>query len=185
MTTQVTSVPNVIDALLSKIRALTAVTGAQPPVLVYDGPPGPDEPDLYVTVGGGTEVVSDGRQTVASLGSAATKPASFDENYAISGWVYSFVGGGDDAGVAGVSDAQKTARDNAYTIFEAISTAIQNDPTLAAETSVFPDGNGLASGWINVEDHRLEQTNPDDDKSAFGRWAFVHWTVRVHKRLYT
>lgn len=185
MTVLTTSVPNVIDAILHKIRGLAVCdpkTGCQ----VLDGPPpGPETPDLYVTIGGDVDPTIDGQQDWMSLGAVPGTAPALDERYLLNGYIYAYCGGADDGSGLASSDAQKTARDSAYAVFAAIEAALRVDPCLIAETGVFPNGRGLGTGWVGMNQHRLEQTDPEDDRSSYGRYVTIRFSLAVFHRLYS
>ena len=163
----------VLDALIAMLRALPSTSG-NPPVAVYDGPPGPNEPDLFVSIAGNGETIG-GPQEWASLGGTTGAPAR-DEHYVIDGFVFSIVGGDNVSGVTGISDAQKSARDAAYVIFHDFESALRLDPKLSGT---------LRDGWAGIADHRLVQTDPEDPKSQMGRYVVLTFQVGVTNRLHS
>ncbi len=175
MTVVVSSFPDVVDALLSKIRGLAAVTGAVPPVTVYDGFSGPNVPDVFVQVGGEAEPTADGAQDWAVLGDFDR-----DERYVVNCYVFAFVGGSDDSGTSGAGDAQKTARDRAFVIVHAIETALRSDPTLANGGTALVTWCGFGNPHFTVE--QSDETDPD---LAKGRKCRVAFGVEIYKRLNT
>lgn len=185
--TTTTSIPNVIDALLTKWRGLAVKVAGVDSLIVFDGMPGSYLPDTFACVGGLPGNTVNGAQDWASLGAAYTgTPASRDEKYTITCYARSYVGGSDDAGGTGFSDAQKTARDNAFAVVSVLEDAVRTDPVLRNVTSVFPDGQGLKTGWLSFGTrYDVEQTPEDDASAEKGRWANVIFEVAVYKRLYS
>lgn len=156
-----TTIPDVIDFYLAAWRDLPE---CQAPVVVFDGMPD-SAPDTLVTIGGTSTPVTVGNRTWASLGGPSGIPAQ-DETYAINCVVSSYVGGG--------SEAQKTARDNAFTIFEAIEVQVRKDPQC---------GGLLGTGWTTfseIED--MTQTSADDPEVDKGRICTVLFTISVFSR---
>lgn len=176
MATLTTSIPAVVDALLVLWRALNLVDATGSPISIFDGYPGPQLPDTFVQVGGIDQLTADGSQDWASLGVTNLIAPARDERYAIDCAVTSYMGGV-DAGVTGTSDAQKTARDNAFTVLTALETAVRGDPKL---------GSTLGTGWISFGERvSLSQTTPEDPEAGKGRTATFLFSVDVYHRLYS
>lgn len=164
-TTQGTTQPQVIDLLLTGIRAAVADQS----IAVTDGFPGPGEPTVIVSVGGTSDATTDGQKTWAYLGAHRMW-----EKYKV-GITVSVVYGGDgqQAEVAG-ADAQKAARDMAFLVVHAIENFLVADPTLG---QFFNTGNVLG-GWITLVDVKLQQT--DDQTAAIGAIAEVAMHCEVN-----
>jgi hypothetical protein len=177
--TTTTTMPAVIDGLLSLFRGLTAVTGDKQ-VQVFDGLPGPNVPEKFIQIGGVDPITADGTQDWMSLGVASGAPAR-DENYIINCYVSCYVGG-TDATTAASSDAQKVARDNAFTLVAAMEAGLRADPVLATTLgSPF-----AATGWISWGGRvQLEQTTLDSLDAELGRRAVVSIEIGVFARLYS
>lgn len=183
MAVQTTVYPDVVDALLLMFRTLALASPTDGvPVPVYDGFSGPGYPNLFVQIGGEPEPVGDGRQEWISLGSSnGGVPASRDEFVSIHCYVYSVIGGDDDLAQDGASDAQKTARDNAFFVVRAIEAALRNDVFLAnGGTPVL-----RSAAWASFgESHFVvNQTGPDDDTRF--RACRVDFDVSYRNRLYS
>ena len=165
----------VIDAILTLIAGLSAVTTADPPVVVFDGPPGGAHvPDTFIAIAGQEREprIATGTEEWAWLGTGARY-----ENYNIVGHVYAYVGGDDNLGQYGTS-AQKTARDQATVLMQAIEEGLIADVKLANEN------NGLALViWAYVTQVDLDQTPVGDPSSAKGRWAQYDFTINVKNTL--
>jgi hypothetical protein len=169
MTIETTTVPDAIDYLLNMIAALPECA---PPVAVLDGFPGEISGlDTIVTVGGEMNPTATGTMSWAALGGPV--PAR-DERYTIDVGVWCWVGGSNNVDdLESLSDAQKTARDNAFTIVRAIEKAVRNDPTF---------GGLFGTGWSSVLDtFHVDQTNADTDPTQ-GRVCDVHFDVGVYSR---
>ena len=160
-----TSIPSVIDNLITKIRGLSAITSDIP---VFDGFPGPNIPDTFVAVGGGPESIVGGLQTYGTFA-----PQKW-EDYEVSVWIQSYVGGDSATSTKqDASDAQRTARKNVLTIFQSIEAAILADPTLA---------NGASAIVSNAEVGRFvlsETSELDGAESGMGRRASLNFYVHV------
>jgi hypothetical protein len=175
----VSSVGPVIDAIVAMVRALPAVAGSgnTPPVPVIDGPPGgANKPPQFVSImGQGPVDTSTSRQTWASLGHFTR-----DETYNVNGTVFCYVGGDDDLGQAGPSDAQQAARDQASTLLQAVEAQLISDPDLSGQNG----GNELVL-WALVSGTRMTQTGPHDEEIDKGRWCQIDFTISVKNQLST
>lgn len=179
MTVTTTTMTTVIDGLLELFRGLSAVTSDKE-VEVFDGLPGPTVPPKFIQVGGVDPVTADGTQDWASLGVASGAPAR-DEHYTINVYVSCYVGGA-DATEDGSSDAQKVARDNAFTLVAAMEAGLRADPVLATTL-----GAPFAStGWLSWGGRvTLEETTMDSPDAELGRRAVVALEIAVYARLYS
>lgn len=186
MTVLTTSIPSVIDAVCALIRGLN-LTVDNDPVEVFDGLAGPNIPDVYVQVGGIEQTAVTGAQAWHSLGAANGVAPAREERYEINCGVFAYVGG-TDASNAGASDAQKTARDLAFTIVDAIESALRTNPKLATVTAgdgLLP-GNGLGTGWVEFGGRiDLEETTAADPKADMGRRANVVFNIGIYKVLFS
>lgn len=184
MTIQVTSIPDALDAILALIRALNLKV-ENDPVEVFDGLAGPNVPDVFVQVGGIDQTAVDGDQEWHSFGSPAGIAPNRDERYRINCGVFAYVGGA-DAGESSASDAQKSARDIAFTILAAIERGLRENVKLESADNG-ADGlivGGLNVGWVEFGGHMsLEETTRNDPEAGKGRRAVVLFEVGVFKRL--
>jgi hypothetical protein len=171
-----TTYPTFIDQLLSKCRALPQCAA---PVIVYDGLQGPDSPDLFLAVGGMAEPTEDGTVEWAELGDEAQW-----EDYEVACYIWSWVGGDDNAGQGSaadaVSDAQKTARDNAFTIYNAVNGALLADVMFLATNG----GQPLVQ-WCNVSHKTVHQTPAaaEADDGSMGRSCRIDFRIHVRARI--
>lgn len=185
MTILTTSIPDAIDAVLALIRALNLSVGGDP-LEVFDGLPGPQTPDNFVQIGGIEQHTASAVQDWMSLGSTNGLAPARDEKYTIGCGVFCYVGGA-DAGTSSTSDAQKAARDNAFTVVRDIETGLRQNPKLASATA--GDGlisGGLGTGWVAFGDQiELQQTVREDPEAGKGRRAVVLFGITIFKRLYS
>lgn len=163
------------DFLLKKIRALSAL---QAPVMVYDGEPGPNRPELYVQIGHESARALESKQDWAQLGAGAIW-----EDYTVACMIWSWVGGDDNAGQyqLGIEDAQKTARDNALTLFNAIENALRSDINFLAA-----NGGGVPLVlWSRIDAiHVLQTPNPAaGDDGSMGRSCQIDFGILVKARI--
>ncbi len=179
-TIQVTTIPDVIDALISTFRAMT-ITSGNPPVAVYDGYPGARPADRFIIIGGWDPLTADGTQDWASLGIGGGAAPSRNEQYTVNCAASAFVGGEGALGDS-TTDAQKRARDQAFDLYQACDTALVTDPRL-----IVPLGNqGLGNGWVLCGGRiQLEQTDINDPDLELGRRATVLFQVLITNRLYS
>lgn len=187
--TSTSTTPSVMVALLEKFAGLTYPTmlGSGQPVYVFDGIPGPNQPDSYVQVGGtttGGQAVS-GTQEWAGLG-ATVQYEKYDIDCAIScyvagdanaGWGSSDIA----ASAAAASDAMLSARTNAFAIFAAIQTAMQADIQLQSVADPVDPTTVL---WTLCTYKTTEQTADTDDASAMGRICNIFFDVHVEARIF-
>jgi len=176
--------PSVIDGLCTLIRGLGLKVNGNDTLDVFDGLP-TDEPETYVMVGGSGNPVSTGKQSWASLGASnGGIPASRDEEYDVELTIVSWVGGSDDANAPSSSDAQRSARQNVFTIAAQIETGLRNDPSIGG--TVYSSAAGDGTGWASWgTDVRLDETNDGDDDAGMGRKAVLTVHIGVFKRLYS
>lgn len=183
MTVRTTAFPDVVDALLLMFRNLNLTSPTDgSPVPVFDGFPGPGYPDLFVQVGGAAEPSGDGKQEWISLGSSnGGIPASRDELMSVHCYVMAKAGGDADIPQTGPSDAQKTARDNAFYVVRAIETALRNDVFLAnGGTPVLQ-----YAAWASfAESHMIVDQTSSDSDTRF-RVCQVSFDVSYRNRLYS
>ena len=186
MTILTTSIPDAIDAIVALARALDLTVGGDP-LEVFDGWPGPQAPDNFMQVGGIDQTAASGTQEWMSLGSTNGIAPARDENYTIKCGVFCFVGGADADATSTSDDAQKTARDNAFTIVRAFETGLRENPKLASATA--GDGlisGGLGTGWVAFGGQiELQETDPTNPRAGMGREAVVLFEVGIFKRLYS
>ncbi len=164
------SYPAVIDLLLAKIRALPECAE---PVKVFDGIPGPYAPKTFVTIGGQVDPTEEGEVAWAELGARSTW-----EIYEVACYVNSWVGGTDNTGTT-AGDAQKTARDNVFTIYNAIQTALLADVNLSVQNGGTPAC--LFQGTNSLVVHQTP-VNANDD-GAKGRVCQINFRVHVKARI--
>jgi hypothetical protein len=186
VTVLTTSIPHAIDAILALVRALNMKVDNDP-IEIFDGLAGPNVPDIFVQIGGVEQVTADGTQQWHSLGSTPGIAPPRDENYQIRCGVFAYIGGA-DADVSTASDAQKAARDIAFTVLAAIETGLRTNPKLLsadAGADGLIDG-GLGTGWVEFGGHlQLEETTRDDPEAGKGRRAVVLFEIGVFKRLFS
>jgi len=199
MAAKVSLVPHVIDALLTKFRALSVtITDAQGQTLpktpiVYDGLPPAGFDDVVICVGGGLDPTADSNQTWASLGQpgAVGGAPARDERAIVRCYASSFIGGDDTSAqdnatiTDSISDAQKKARDNAYSIVNAAEVALRSDPQLLGLGGAAPGVALLGTGWVEFVAGTLHQTNETDESATQGRYATVEFAVGWFSRLYS
>ena len=183
---QTTLVPHVIDALVSLFESMTvSITDAQGnpiSLVVYDGYPGPNFEDTFVSVGGTLQPTARARQQPAALGQPNNMSA-LDENVEILCYAQAGTGGGADADpVAGTNDdSQKLCRDNAYAIVQAADTALRANAGLDGLGGAATNVPLLQTGWAYVTAGDLTQTS--GDTAQWGRFAIVEFTVHYFSRL--
>jgi hypothetical protein len=158
-----------VDALLNLIRGLPECA---PPCLVVDGTLAANWPNLFVSVGGfSDEPTNTGIVNWATLGARRQ-----EENFSTELVIWSWVGGSDNLGQSGTSDAQYQARTNVATIFYAISNAIRI--TTNVNFSSYNNGEQLVQ-WCNVSKMTMQQT-PNHlmgDDGVLGRSCMLRVTV--------
>lgn len=180
-TVQTSATTAVLDGLLSTFRAMAATTG-NPPVTVYDGEPGEQPEDLFIQIGGGlSDVTATAQQDWRSLGISGGAAPTRDERGTITCYASAWVGGV-DAGTLSTSDAQKTARDQAFALVAACEVAVRDDPKLTIPIG----GSGLGTGWISFGT-RIELVQPDsqDPELSKGRRAVVVFDIEWYTYLYS
>ena len=163
MTYQSSSLPTVIDKILTAFRGLS-LSPLQ--VSVFDGFMGPDQPDNFVVVGGSLDPTIDGVEGWATVGGTA---AVVGEAYAVSVTISCYVGGSDASSVA---NPQKQARDNAFTIFNAFVAVLRADSSFG--------GTVIDS---HVEALRFDQTSSESLSVEQGREAAITFRVAVENYL--
>ena len=180
-----TTQPDCIDALVTLFRGLSTVTG-NPPVAVYDGEPGGQSEDKYLQVGGGsTPTTVAGTQAWGPFGISGVTAPTRDETFVIICYAYAFVGGVQD-GSNTASDAQKTARDQAYALVRDAETGLRTDPKLiTAMTANGVTNPGVGTGWIALTRMDLLQNDSTDPQLGLGRRAIVEFDITVYSRRYT
>lgn len=157
-----------LDQLLAKIQALPACAS---PVEVWDGAPGSEEADSIVAIGGTVTPVSDSKQRFAQLGAMAMW-----EEYYLDGLISCRVAGDNGTGTTldvQSANAQRTARNNAVTIFNQIFEAIRSDPNF----SVSNGGNALIL-YCRMEDVSMRQ-----EPVAVGRNCWISFRIFVKNRI--
>lgn len=154
----------VIDLLLVGIRAQLADQS----ILVADGFPGTNEPQVIVTVGGTEEATADGAQSWAYLGAKRKW-----DKYSVAIVVSVVVGGdGVQSEVVG-ADAQQAARNLAFSVMRPIELWLKSDPTLGQ----FFNTGQMQGGWLGLEGVQLLQSN--DTNAAVGAIAALSLKVAI------
>jgi len=177
----------VMLALTQKVTGLTypALIGTDTAVQFLDSPSaGGFEADNAVFVGldpdTGTEGAS-GTQTYAGLGGFVKY-----ETYAIRCAVSCFVGGSSDPNglLLTTSDAQNSARQNAFAILNTIEAAIVDDKQLlgVANPPLNPAGPAMVL-WLDLGDIAYLPSEVTNNGGTVGRQADVTFSVNVHGRL--
>lgn len=166
-------------ALLEKWGGLTwtSLGGSGEPPVIFDGVPTANQPDNLIALGGTAAPTSTGEQPFAGLGGVYKY-----ETYEITAFVSCYVGGAAGSGVmasggADPSDAQGTARTNAYAILATLETAARQDKQLLTVTN--PPG----ILWHDLQPVNEENTNADSPEAADGRATTIEFHVRVHGRI--
>ena len=149
-----TSVPDVIDYLVTTITALPECVGVE----VTDGFPGTYQAQQMVCVGGGPD--DDEQSAVRDFAVLGNGPSSREENYGVPVYVRCWGGGTD----------QKTPRDQAFAIFKAIDLMIRAGLVTAISAHYPP----------RIGDLILIQTKSAG--ATAGRVAELHFTVNVKHR---
>ena len=174
---QYSSQATVIDAIVAMARALPVVQGVgnTPSVPVIDGPPGgAGIPPTFISfLGQGDTDASETTEEWAWIGSRGRY-----ENYGVRGAVYCFVGGDDNLGQSGFSDAQQQARAKANVLLQAVEAGLLADPSLSEQ-----NGGDQLVVWAYLTSSRLRQTGPDDPDITKGRWAQFDFTISVKNTL--
>jgi hypothetical protein len=171
------TVPAVIDALLQKFSELAyTYEGAPLTVEVFDSYPGPNQPAVLIAVGGAVVPTDEGDQKWAGLGATAR-----DEDYEVVCYISAATGGASDTGVdptsqTSVSDAQRTVRQQAFSVLATIETALRADITLS-QVATPPVG----VLWCEISKIALEQT--DAETAVVGRIATVTFHVHIRARI--
>lgn len=154
------TMPDVIDLLLTGIRSSLA----DQTILVSDGYPPGANPTITVSVGGLSSPTAVSVQSWAYLGAK-----SKFERYKVEIVVSVMIGGdGQQSQVTG-ADAQKSARDMAYSVVHAIETYLI--ATATPSLNHFFNTGPRKGGWCGLEDMELKQT--DDMLAAAGCIAEV------------
>ena len=185
--TSTSTEPSVLLALLEKFAGLTYPTllGSNEPVYVFDGITGPNQPDNFIQVGGTQDPTISGGQVFAGLGATVKY-----EDYVIDCAISCYVGGDDNPGwgsadtatsSAAKSEAQLSARSNAYAIFAQIEQALISDIQLQ---NVADPVNPFTVLWCEVVPKTTTQTNDDDPESSKGRACNIYFDVRAHGRIF-
>jgi hypothetical protein len=172
----------VTDAIL-QLLANQNLTYAAPfaqnptPVPIFDGPPGgAGVPPVFIAIGGQDPELTIGTEDWSWLGTASRY-----ENYNLIGHTYAYVGGDDNLGQFQSNDAQKTARDQAITLVQAVEAALCGDPTLHTVNTTTV--NYPLVTWAYVVKVNLVQPTADDPNLASGRWAGCDFTINVKNTL--
>lgn len=151
-----TAMGPVIDYLVSLISGLPACA---PPVLVTDGWPGTYQAQQMVSVGGGPEI--DDQSTVRDFAVLGNGPGNMEEEFGVQVYIRCWTGG----------TIQKTSRDQALTIFQAIEAKVRTDMSLGGNATPYP---------VRIGQADLRQTTPDNAQK--GRVAEIRFTVNVRNR---
>lgn len=158
------SIPGVLDALLTLVNGLAVVTGATDNVLVTDGPSGEAYADVIITIGGTVEPTADATLVTASTrGQAAVNP--MDEDYVVS----------IEIDYALVIEDQKLMRDRVFAIWNAISAAVRADRTL--------DGLLVQRGGAEPTSVIYHQTPPQEADDQRVRTALIDGGIRIRNRI--
>lgn len=151
------SIPAAIDYLVAAARALPEFAA---PVTVHDGfPAGAGNPALAIGVVPHEDGDTPNDVVHAQLGALMER-----EFYDIPCEIAAWVGGGEEA--------TKTARDQAFTLFNAFTTKVRQDRTL---------GNALHSGAALVTGVRVDQT-AEPTQAGEGRTCSIKFVVRCENR---
>ncbi len=151
------SIPAAIDYLVSAARALPEFAA---PVTVHDGfPVGPGNPALAIGVVPNEDGDTPNEVVHAQLGALMER-----EFYDIPCEIAAWVGGGEEAA--------KAARDQAFVLFDAVTTKIRLDRTL---------GGALHSGAALATGVRMEQT-AEPTQAGEGRTCSIRFVVRCENR---
>ena len=166
------SVPAVIDYLLATCRALPIVKVPSAPISVFDGFPGPTIPDEFIAIGGGSTPTIAGPEKWAAIGALKR-----DEDYLVEIAIASYAGGSSDSNnPSDYSNAQKTARDRAFTIWSAVDGALRG--TLAKVTL-----GSTVNIAAEITDISVEQTDVNDPQALKGRRCTIVFYVHVLNRI--
>lgn len=185
--TSTSTQPSVMIALLEKFAGLTFPTmlGSGEPVYVFDGDPGQNQPDSYIQVGGTQDPAISGGQVFAGLGATVKY-----EDYVIDCAVSCYVGGNAATGWGSTdtatstqaqSDAQLSARTNAYAIFAQIEQAMISDIQLQNVANPVDPTTVL---WTEIIPKTTQQTSAADPESDKGRICNIFFDIRVHGRIF-
>ena len=170
----------VTNLLVQKFQGLnlqaTDTTGQPSAVPVYDGPEGPDQEDNYVVVMGwpGASAASADVQRWAYLGTATRY-----EVYDLAIMIFSWVGGGGDTS-ATYPNAQSAARTNAFSVQTLIEAACLADINLSVQ-----NGGTAPIIWGLINSVQIDQTPPDEEESAEGRFCQIAMKYHVYNVLWT
>lgn len=163
-----------LDQLLAKVETAVAeieLEESDNKVWVYDGYPGPNQPEQIVAIGGSiTPTVTD-TQRWAQLGNLAIW-----EEYEIECIVATWVGGDDNDASFEPGDAQMVARHQAFQIFNAIAEALRADPNFAQQNG----GQPLVL-WCIPTRIEVQQSNVSD--AGRGRACQIRWYLYVKNRI--
>ena len=151
-----TAMGPVIDYLVALIAGLPECAA---PVQVTDGWPGTYQAQQMVSVGGGPEM--DDQSTLRDFVVMGNAPGNLEEEFAVQVYIRCWTGG----------TIQKTSRDQALTIFQAIEAKVRTDLTLGGTVAPYP---------VHVGQADLRQTMPG--ASLKGRVAEIRFTVNVRNR---
>lgn len=153
----ISSIPAAIDYLIATVRLLPECA---PPVTVHDGfPAGTGNPAVAIGVVPNEDGVTASEAVHAQLGAQA-EYETFNIPVVISSWV----GGGEEA--------MKPARDAAFTIFNAINTAVRADRTLSGV---------LHGGAALLTSVRVDQTTTAE-QGGEGRSCAIAFLVQCKNR---
>lgn len=170
---------DVIDASLSMIRGLNltqTVTSKTPvAVPVFDGPPGGAHiPQVFIAIAGQhPQDGPNGTEEWAYIGDAGRY-----EKYNLTGHIYCLVGGDDNLGQSGPSDAQQAARRAVSGLMKQIEAGYLADVSLSNQNA----GQQLVI-WAYVRNAKLTQTSANDPDIEKGRWAQIDFVVNVYNTL--
>lgn len=144
---------DVIDYLVTTFTALPALAG---PAVVFDGHPGPNMPDLLLSVGGTVDPTVDATDVWATIGARQK-----EEDYRVRCYISSWAGGNSNAD-------QKAARNSAKTVYYAVDAAIRNDITLGSHVRT-----------AEIDSVSIQQTDASDLGCRTDIHFAVHCAVRI------
>lgn len=166
------SMPRVIDYLVTTFRALPLTQVPTLPWSVFDGFPGQMIPDNFIAIGGGSTPTAYGPENWALIGALKR-----DENYLVEIALASYVGGSSDSqNQTDYSNAQQTARNQAFAMFNAIDGALRGTPqkvTLAGNVNIASE----------LTDINVEQSDLNDPLVKLGRRCTIVFYLHVLNRI--
>lgn len=149
------SIPAAIDGLLAIINARSEITANN--VQVWDGFPTAIA-DNMITVGGSTNNTAQGVQSPAQLGGFFR-----EEDYTLEVTISTYSGGNN-------STAQKSTRDMAFSLFEAVANGVRADATL---------GGAVRYAQVMSVDYKAT----DEETASNGRYSILTVGIRCQQRI--